>query len=674
MLSHLYRFLFVLALAAIPAAAFEQVPVIHNSADVASFFPKNGEQIQEIYLSARKMALASVQQIAAIPADERTFENTVLAYDRAAASFSISGSLIATIKMVHPDPAMRKRAEETIVAWTDLAIDLFDINRDIYRSFKEYAQRQEPLNAERSYYLAEALSGFRRAGLELDAEKFQQMKQLEKQIALLKIQFQSHIAQDRSSLRVKRQELRGLDEAFIKSLPRESGRYVLYCDYPTAYQVLTHCSVESTRRDYFHAFHNRAYPQNLDVLKQLIDARDQLAQILGYRSYAELDIVGEMAKTPDRVEKFLSELALSVYKKVKRDWKMIRRDLPKSVALTPEGKFKGWDVKYASDYFIKRHLHVDREQIAEYFPVETTVQGMLDIFGKFFNLKLQVVRGEEFWDPSVQLIEVREGESLMGYVLMDLFPRENKYSHACCNSLVPPGEGPALAVIITNFSKPTGERPSLLKHHEVKTLFHEFGHAVHALSGRAEMPTRAAYHTTMDFVEMPSQLLEQWIWDSDVLKKISRHYRTGASLPDQLIEGLLQSRGFGDAAHVATSGSGDHEGTAVYMSQLSLNLYKEGSNKNFQEIDREIYHRTPQVVAYDPEMHNLCAFGHLTGYGAKYYSYLWSKQLALKIFDYIQLHGGLLDPGVGERYRAKILGRGGSCDPELLTKDFLEAD
>ena len=683
MRSYFYPLLLALSLAVLPIAAFEQPPDLQSSADVASYFPKNGEQIEGIFQTARSQAFASVQEIVAIPPMERTFENTVLAYDKAVASFRISGSLIATVKMVHPDLGMRKKAEETIVAWTDVMIDLFDINPDIYRAFKEYARiheivnqkvvKHETLNEERRYYLSEALEGFRRGGLELDAEKFQQMKELEKQIALLKIQFQTHIAQDRSSLRVKREDLSGLDEAFIKSLSVESGKYVLDCDYPTAYQVMTHCAVASTRRDYFHAFHNRAYPQNLEILRQLIDARDKLAQVLGYKSYAALDIATEMAKTPERVEAFLSDLSSTVYPRIASDWKRILRELPESVVLKA-GKIKAWDVKYAANQYVKRHLQVDQEKIAEYFPMETTVQGMLDIFGQFFNLSFQIMPGEVFWDPSVQLVEVREGTSLIGYLIMDLFPRANKYSHACCNSLIPPGEGSALAIIITNFSKSTAERPSLLKHHEVKTLFHEFGHAIHALTGRAEMPTRAAYNTTMDFVEMPSQLLEQWIWDRNILKKISRHYRTGSSLPDALIDGLLQSRGFGDSAHVATSGSGDNEGTGLFMSQLSLNLFKEGQNKNFVAIDRAIYRKSPQVVAYDPEMHNLCAFGHLTGYGAKYYSYLWSKQLALKIFDYIQKHGGLLDPGVGERYRSKILSRGGSCDPEFLMKDFLDAD
>ena len=639
-----------------------------QNAHPASLFPKNQDQIEELFQAAKKEAETSIQQILAIPPDQHTFENTILAYDQAASRFQTAGSLISAIKKLHPNSQLRHKAEEALMSWDEVNIDLLETNRAIYRLFQ--SQPLDFLNTERRYYMKTMLSHFRRCGFELDDQRFEAMKQLQKQIAHLCLQFQSNIAQDQSSILFNRDELKGLGDDFINSLTCVQGMYLLRCDYPTANQVLTNCSVESTRRDYWHTFHNRAYPQNLDVLKQLLSARQDFAEMLSFRNYAELDIASQMAKTPERVEFFLTEQLAKAYPKIQKEWQVIFQDLPESVTLTPEGQIKAWDAAFTCQRYFQKHFHIDQEKIAEYFPADRTIRSILDIYERFLGLEFQIVPSNDFWDPSVQLIDVRQGSEQIGYLILDLFPRPNKYSHACCSSIIPPTDGPALVAIITNFSKPTPGKPALLKHREIKTFLHELGHAIHALLGKAEMPTLAAYNTTMDFVEAPSQLLEEWCWNRAILKKISQHYLTGECLPDAFIDGLLKSRGFGDAAHQATSGNGDCAGTSAVYARLSLNLYQ-GSFKDPVEIEKEIYESTPQIVAYDPDMHFLCAFGHLSGYASKYYSYLWSKEIARKICLYMNLHGGLEDPAMGQRYLTKILGKGGSCDPEEMVAEFL---
>ncbi len=660
--------------------------LIQNSSDIAALFPQTVEEIVENFNFVKQDAATRIAQILSISPEERTFENTVLEFDRTAVYSQTYGSVLSMLQMVHPDQTIREKARETLATWTEHMIDLFETNQEIYRIFKEFQASHSDeilLNNERAYYLSETMSGFRRAGLELDAQGFDRMQQLQKQIASLTIKFSANIAQDHSTLRLKKEELLGLDDCFINSLEHDGEDYILVCDYPTRAQIMTNCLIESTRRNYYRTFYNRAFPKNVEILAELINSRDDLAHLLGNQSYAEFDIATEMAKTPDCVENFLKSLAFEANVKVKNDWKILLRELPESVSLTSDGRVKPWDVAFILNQYMKKHLNVDQDIIAEYFPLETTIQGLLNIYELFFDLKFQVVPGEHaYWDPSVQLIEVRQSkadQALIGYILTDLFPRENKYSHACCCSIIPPMSfdgsqtfGPALALVIANLSKPTATKPSLLKHSEVKTFFHEFGHAIHALLGKAEMPTKAAYNTKIDFVEMPSQLLEEWIWDREVLKTISRHYLTGETLPDTVIDKLLQNRGFGDSGHITTGSNGDNTATQILLSKLSLNLFKEGKNKNPIQIDRDIYDSSLQIIAYDPETHFFCSFGHLTNYGSKYYSYLWSKQLALKAFTYIKAHGGLFDPVMGKRYVSKIIGRGGSCDPNLLMTDFLQ--
>ncbi len=661
--------------------------LIIDSADIPSLFPKTAEEIEFSFHFVKNNTTGCLRRIISISAEARNFENTVLEYDKALAYFRIYGSIIATLKMTHPDKKIRKKAEEILINWTDFMVDSFETNKEIYRSFKEYeSKNKELLNEERLYYFSNAMINFNRAGLELNPQQYIEMKDLQKQIALLSVQFHSNIAQDTSILHFDKKELSGINEDFLNDLTQDSEGYALTCDYPTYFQVMTNCSIESTRKKYLYMFNNRAFPQNMSVLNTIINCRDALAHLLGYKSYADYDVVPEMAQTRDAVEKFLDDLSLSTHSKIKTNWSILINDLPlpPSVILTQENKIKPWDVAYLANQYIKKHFHIDQNEIADYFPMEKTIRNLLNVYEKFFNINFQIINSNSYWDSSIQTIEVRRKEgdqSLIGYILLDLFPRDNKYSHCCCNCIIPPlsfdgGQTfePALTVVIANFSKSTKEKPSLLRHHEVKTFFHEFGHAIHALFGKAEMPTKAAYNTKVDFIETPSQLLEEWMWDRDILKMISHHYQTENSLPDSMIDGLIKTRNITDAAHDTTGGNSDHEGTELLFAKLSWALFKEGRNKDIPKIHKEIYNSTPQIVSYDPELHHVCAFGHLTAYGAKYYSYPWSKQLALKIFRHIKSHGGLLDPIMGQRYISKIIGRGGSCDPNILITDFIQED
>jgi thimet oligopeptidase len=653
-------------------------PRIQTADAVVALFPKTPDEIDSIYDMVTTTSLEKLQEIIEIAPEERTFENTVLAFDKTLAFCIVHLKRIETIQMVHPDAAMRNKAEEATLALTDFLIDQFDSNKAIARAINEYQtgnRLNEELNAEREYYLSNLLSSFHNAGLDLEGELFEKVKELKKQISLLEMKFSNNIAQDDSSLRVNHEDLAGVREDFINNLSIEGDEYILRCDYPTRDQIMRNCTVETTRRDFSKVFANRGYPENLTILNQLVNKRDELAHLLGYDSYAQLDTESQMAKNPETVDAFLDSLTPKALENSAEEWKALLAELPESVVLTEEGKVKPWDVVYLNAEFKKKNLRVNNEKITEYFPMESTLQSLLEIFEKFLGLQFKSVPVTDFWDSSVQVVEVRqvgENPSLLGYIVLDLYPRENKFSHACCESIIPPMSfdrgvttEPALAMVIANFSKPTKTKPSLLKHGEVRTFFHEFGHALHALLGHAEMPTQAAFNSTMDFVEAPSQLLEEWLWDPAILKMISRHYQTNEPMSDEQIELLVKSKDFGIGMMTAQQ---------ISFAKLSLDFFREGQNKDLLQIAKQLHESYSPMTSYDPENHYICSFGHLTGYAAKYYGYLWSKEFALKIFAYIQSHGGLLDPVVGQRYVSKVIGKGGSCDPNELMEDFLRED
>lgn len=656
--------------------SLEQAYWIKNSSDIEKLFPKTGDEIEIRFQAVKNYTTVQLQNIIAIPVNDRTFENTVLAFDKVAEFFQIYSGIISAVKMVHPDDAIRKKAEETLVKCTEVGIDLFQSNREVYRMLKEYqSMSKEELNEERTYYFSELMEGLKIAGFELEDKKFEKLQELRKQIATLSIQFQSNISQDKSKICLTKDELAGLNEDFMNSLASNDGRYTLYCDYPTSSHVMSNCNIEQTRQKYHQAFKDRAYPQNIHILNQLINTRDDLANLLGYKSYAEYDIVMTMAGSIGCVEKFLNGLFSESIERIRESWKILIADLPDSAQLNLEGKIKPWDAAYISDQYLKKHFSIDEEKISEYFPMEATIRGLLDIYEKFFNLKFKIIDGYTFWHSSVQMIEVMnvETNNMLGYILVDLFPRENKFSHACCVNIIPPmsfdkgqSYAPALAIVIANFSKPTEKKPSLLRHHEVRTFFHEFGHAIHALVGRAEMPSKSGSATKFDFIETPSKLLEEWIWDAEILKNLSCHYQTGKPLGDDILQRLIDKRIIQEKISL---------GGNLFYAKYFLELYKEGKNKDFVQIKKDLYDNySSRMVVYDPEVNFLCAIVHLTGYGPKYYTYLWSEQLAKKIFDYIKSNGGLLDPAMGKRYISKIIGCGGSCDPQKMVDDFLKSD
>ncbi|MBA3957982.1 MAG: Zn-dependent oligopeptidase [Parachlamydiaceae bacterium] len=667
------QFLFTLAL--LLSAPLLSTPHIATPDDVVALFPTSTNAIQTNLEKTIDRAQTALNLIIAIPAKERSFENTVKAFDCAVADLMIDASIIHTLQHVHPDKEIRDSTTQAILQLEDFIIDNLENNKKVYNAFTDYLEgnfKQETLNAERQHHLRETMLGFRQSGITLEGEAFKRMTSLKKHIGELQMTFSSNIAQDQSKMVISEDALNGVDPDFIQSLPKEGNERVLRCDYPTQTHIMNHCHVESTRRDYARLFSNRAFPQNLNVLNQLINARDQLAQILGFKSYAEMDTSNQMIKSPEGVLSFLDQATPAILLKASQEWESMLFNMPNTISLTANGKIQSWDGSYLSTAYQKAYMNVDDAVIAEYFPVESTINSLLEIYEIFFSLKFTAIPCDGLWDDNVRLIEVKTKDKtpqLLGYLLLDLFPRSNKYSHACCDSLVPPivdekgTISPAVAVVIANFSKPNGSKPALLKYSEVRVFFHEFGHAIHALLGRAEMPTRAAYHTVIDFVEAPSQLLEEWLEQPSILKRISRHYVKGEPLSDELIGALIDSKHFE---------LGRHTSRQLVLAHLSLAYFQAGQNKDPMAIRKEIFDRFSTYEAFDELNHFPCSFGHLTMYGARYYSYLWSKEIAHKIFEYIQTHGGPLDPIVGQRYIAKVIGRGGSCDANDLVADFLE--
>ncbi len=620
-------------------------------------------------------AQESIDQILQIPDDQRSFLNTVQTFDTigALSDFTVAANIFETLELSSPDEAIRNAAHKAVLAMKAFWIEAVSTNKALYQALKVYAEgnaAEEKLSQTEHYFLSETIKDLERAGLNLPDDQLVLVKKVKKELIALTQNFERNIAQDKSHITVDIDDLKGLDENFIKNLKRaDDGAYILGVDYPTIFNVIENCAVEDTRKRLSNAFANRAYPANEVILKEVIAKRDELAKLLGFASYADLDLDNQMVKNPGRAYDFIRDLVNRIEKKVGQELDQWVAELPASVVLTADGKIKPWDFQYLKTTYKKKHFAIDEREIAKYFPMEKTIEGLLDVYRQFLSIDFEEVPVSGLWHDDVKMVKVytKDRAQLLGYLLLDLYPRPNKFSHAAHFSVIPAGfqdnnqRRVAMSVVLANFPKPTSDRPSLLMRSDVNTFFHEFGHALHALLGATEQASVAGTSVKKDFVELPSQMLEEWLWDKEILQKVSSHYQTGKSLSDELIEKILQLKHFD---------SGNWLQRQASLAMLSLDYFAQGAHKDPFAILQKLQEQYQSRIMFNPDNHMYAAFGHLAGYGAKYYGYLWSKVFALDLFAEIKKHG-LLNPQIGAKYIREVIGKGGSQDPNELLRNFL---
>ena len=646
---------------------------VKSVAELPSLFPTTAAEITKWYERALEDAKERLKVIMAVPAEERTFDNTILTLDRLGglSDLVILSNVCTVLEVTSTDKAVRDTAHDTSLKISAFFLDKLANNKPLYEAFKAYAHDKAPhedLDEEQQYFIEESLKGFKRAGLDLSDVEREQLVVLKKELTQLSSEFERSIASDNRTIEVTRNELQGLDDDFINALKQtDKGLVVLGVDYPTYFAVMEKCDITGTRQKLSDAFKNRGYPCNHERLAQIIAKRDQLAHMLGYESYADFDIEEQMVGSTAKVRAFLDDLLAKSRTKEDEEFAELTQDLPESVIIT-DGRLNPWDGMYLGTYYKKKRFDLDEQKISEYFPMEKTVEGLLEVYRKFLSLEFKQLPNPGLWHDEVRVVEVSKAgqEQPLGYLMLDLFPRENKYSHACHATVVPAVNSPdektvGISAVLANFPRASGDKPALLKRDDVKTFFHEFGHALHALLGATKMSEFAGTSVKRDFVELPSQMLEEWLDDREILRMVSGHYKTGEPLPDAEIDKILALKKFGCGMFVQRQ---------AFLSRVSLDCFAAGEKKDPYELYQGLYSALRRHVHSDPDDHMYANFGHLTGYGAKYYGYLWSKVFALDMFEQIKQEG-LLNPETGARYIREVIGRGGSAHPNELLRGFL---
>lgn len=638
--------------------------------ELAALFPETPAAITQLTNDIIEKTTHSFNDLIAIPKNMRTFDNTIRAYDTMTRDLGTAAQALETIELVHPHDEVRAEAHEMILQLQKFSIDFLYNNIQLYHAILEYTNAADytKLTQEQQYYIQELLRTFKKEGLSLPEAEQTVIKQFKKELANLELTFQTNINQSTNSIQATSDELAGVPTEWIAHQKTDSsGRIIIGTDYPSYTVVMENCAVEATRKALWKAYMSRAYPENNTVLEAVIAKRDSLAKKLGFPSYADFIIDDEMAQTPTIVDAFLKNIRQRAHIKVEKEMHQLQQELPHGVVLSADKKFKPWDLAYTKNLYKKKHYSIDEQKIAEYFPMENSITMLLNIYEQFLDMQFeQHPTHDLFWHPDVRLISVKKDGAVLGYLLLDLFPRPHKYNHACEITIVPAQKikdtrTTAVAVVIANFPKPNASRPSLLKLHDVQTFFHEFGHAIHALLGATELANLSGTRVKRDFVEMPSQMLEEWLYDPAILKMVSSHYKTHEPLPDDIINRIIALKNFD---------SGDQTQRQISFAFLSLECFKDGAHKNVPALKENIFEKTRPFIQFLPDDHFESAFGHLMGYSAQYYGYMWSKVFALDMFDHIKKQG-LLNPVIGKKYIAEVIGKGGSEHPEKLIENFL---
>ena len=624
-------------------------------------------------------ATKTADEIVAVRGGKRTFDNTIGRYDDLIAQLELDTNMLMFMAYVSTDAAQREagsEAEEEVTKWR------IRLNKreDLYRAVKSYADTKPRLAGEQKRLLKHIMRDYRRAGMTLPAKKRAQLLEIQDEITELSIEFETNIREDGSRVPLTRGELGGLPEAYFENpnLKRSGDIYLVGLAYPQFFPIMGYCDNEVTRKKVWLAYKRRGGTKNVRIIEKILKLRAAEARLLGFAHAADYEIEIKMAKNAANVQAFYDKLRPLVRRKALQDYD----ELVTAKSLdTGDGSAKlyPWDSDFYINWLKKTKFAVDPEKVREYFPLERVVEGLFSITQSLYGLQYKDVtgraasKGRPLWLEDVRLYEVWDTASgeMLGEFYLDMHPRPDKYTHAAQWGLAQHKEWSdgrvtkPLAALVCNFPKPTASRPSLLTHDDVETFFHEFGHCLHTILSEARYFTFSGTSVERDFVEAPSQMFENWVWDADVLRTFARHYKTNRPFPDKLLTGMIKGR------HLSSGMIAERQ-FFYGLYDMRCHLDPSGDVKTTQ-LGYDLWDPEKEnIELYDPvpETYFQAAFGHLTGYQAGYYGYQWSLVYACDMFRRFK-ELGMLDPEAGMYYRRKILARGGTADGLDLVRDYL---
>jgi thimet oligopeptidase len=580
-------------------------------------------------------------------------------YDEATAALSDATDVMELVARVHPDPEMRAAAETAEQRLRGCATDI-TLNREVYDALA--AADLSGADPDTHHWLTTTLRAFRRGGVDRDDATRERVRTLQRELVEIGQEFARNINSDTRSAKLELSALDGMPADWVLAHPPgDDGLVTVTTDYPDVVPFMTYARDGAARERMLRLWRQRGHPANIDVLRRMLERRHALATLLGYPNWAAYATEIRMVATEEAAAEFIDRISAVSTDRMRQDYAALlarkQVDDPRAIAVEP------WDRWHLEELVKSERYAVDSQELRPYFEYGRVRDGLMSVVAQLFGIEFRARPDLPVWHPEVEAYDVFEGDTLLGRILLDMHPRPDKYRHAAMYTLTTGKAGRRLpeCALLCNFPR-TGE---LLQHGDVVTFFHEFGHLLHHVFGGSQRWAGVSgIATERDFIEAPSQLLEEWTMDAATLATFAVHHETGEPLPAQTVERLRAADEFGKGLQVRQQ---------MFYAALSLELHRrDPDGLDPLAVERETQHRhTPYRHPDGTWLH--LSFGHLEGYSACYYTYTWSLVIAKDLFTGFD-QGNLLDRDTAARYRKTVLATGGSAPAADLVRNFLGRD
>ncbi len=635
------------------------------------------EQTPKAVEAAMKGAIAkantALDQIGSQDLGKVTFKSTVVALDDVTYQASLAANKATIIKETNTNPAMRAAAENAVKTFEDWAVGI-DYREDVYKAIKAFADTHPRLSGEDEKLFKETLRDYRRAGLDLPPDQRKEVEELRKELSRLGTDFDSNIVKANAPVMFTKADLDGLPQSFFNSPGIKTGDdvYTVMANVTWQFDTVEENAKNEATRKQLYLVRETLAKKNVSVLNQMLTLRNKIALRLGYKSWDDYQTEVKMAKTGANAEKYINDLVAGIQPKFDNEVAEMQK-MKAADTNDPNAKIMVWDWRYYNNQRNKQKYAVDKEALRAYFPFQKVLDGMFNIYQNIFGLKFEKIAASYKWVDDLQLYLVTDsatGEPL-GMFYLDMFPREGKFNHFAqfdiiSGKLLPDGkyQRPTVA-LLCNFPPPTGNAPSLMTHQDVETLFHEFGHALHSIVTRAKYGRFAGTHVPGDFVEAPSQMLQNWVWDKKVLDTFAADYHDPSKkIPADVVKKL-------NDAKLANAGVFYRRQFAFASLDLALHdPHPEDMPYDSVAISNPILEKV--FLPIDPSTTFVSYFGHLNGYDAGYYGYAWADAIAADMATVFEkAKDGYLDKQAGMKLRREIYEPGDSRDVNQSIEKFL---
>ncbi len=631
------------------------------------------EEVEKSTEAAIRAANKALDAIGAIDPKKVTFRNTIRAMDDLKFDVANVQNRIEVLKQAHPDPKVREAAVNGVEKFDEWKVAL-DYRKDVYRTIKAFAATGPKLQGEDQRLFDEILRDYRRAGLDLPEDQQKEVENLRKELSKTETEFQVNINNASSPVEFTKEELDGVPQSALDSYKKVGDKYQV--DANVTFQVegvVDNATSEATRKKLYLVRDNRARDKNLDLLKQGIQLRTTIAQKLGYKTWADYKTEPRMAKSGAAALDFVEKIKTGLQPKFD-----VEKGAMKEIKAASKGSkipdVNIWDWRYCAEQLRQQKYNIDAEALRAYFPFEKVLQGMFNVYQTIFGIKIREIDAPSRYVEDLKLYAVIDAQSgaPLGLLYMDMFPRPGKFNHFANFSLI---DGKRLedgryqrptTSLLCNFPTASKDHPSLLTHQHVTTIFHEFGHAMHAILTQAKYLRFSGTNVPQDFVEAPSQMLEYFSWDKKVLDGFAADYRDSTrKIPEEVLSKLK-------AADLATKAFYYRRQLALAM--VDLRLHSGLTDDQLNHLNEFCNGVMGEIfLPPDPSTAGVAGFGHIMGdYDAGYYGYAWADAIAADMASvFQQAPGGFLDEKAGRKLRDEIYAQGNSRDITISIEKFL---